>query len=82
MMKCPWCRLQLNPFECILGSLGRLVHIRCRYCGGQFELDEGQLGDCDDEDEKPCGCPPWNRCEECEDPGDVIDIAELILEDR
>jgi hypothetical protein len=36
MVRCPWCSTPQSKSESFLGHLGRLIHFRCRYCGGQF----------------------------------------------
>jgi len=36
--RCPACHAE-NESDCILGTLGRLTWVRCRYCGMQYSIN-------------------------------------------
>jgi len=35
-MNCPTCGSFNDIWECFLGKLGKLMHLRCRYCGAEW----------------------------------------------
>jgi hypothetical protein len=39
LVRCPWCDAVQLRAAALLGRLGRLIHFRCRRCGGQFSRE-------------------------------------------
>ena len=40
IITCPACSAEQPSAAALLGSLGRLSHYRCRYCGWQWHEDD------------------------------------------
>ena len=39
MIRCPWCKIVQPESVALLGELGRFMHYRCRFCGGDFSRE-------------------------------------------